>query len=210
MAPDKGAEGGAGASTESESTGSQTDDASGGTTQSSGEQGSQDKDKDAQPQFTQAQLDAIVKDRLTRERAKAEADRKKAEDAAQAEALKAKEEWKTLAQQHEAKLAELQPQAESLTATIAGYEARLVKDLDAEIKEWPEEVRAMDPGADVPLLERLAWRDKARALAHKLLDAAATPGNTRRPPAAGAAGDEKAREKAVADYRRQWRAGIKP
>lgn len=46
--------------------------------------------------------------------------------------------------------------------------------LTAEIKAWPAEVKALDPGED-DLLARLAWVEKARPLAQKLLTPTAPP-----------------------------------
>ena len=67
-----------------------------------------------QPKFTQAQLDAIIKDRLERADKQKEAASKAAADAAKAEELKAKQEWQTLAEQREKELKDAQSKLEKM------------------------------------------------------------------------------------------------
>jgi hypothetical protein len=113
--------------------------------------------------FTQADLDRIVKDRLAdsqrRTEQKAAADRKAAED----KALADNAEWKTLAEQRASELETAKAQA----ALVEGYAKRLNALVDAEIAAWPDEVKALDPGAKA-VDARLDWLEKSRALARRL------------------------------------------
>jgi len=133
--------------------------------------------------FTQAELDRIVKERLAEEQARAEkraaAERKKAED----DALAKNAEWQKLAEQRAAELDQARVQAES----AARYAAALNAQLEAEIADWPDEVKSLDPGAE-RLDERLTWVAKSRALAAKLKSLPAAPRTEagRTPPAAPA------------------------
>ena len=113
--------------------------------------------------FTQADLDRIVGERLAEETRKQEAKATKAAEAARAAALKDQGDYKKVAEQHEARLAELEP----YKARVEAYEQRLSAEIEAEIKDWPAEVKAFDPGAE-NMQARLDWRDKARPLAAQL------------------------------------------
>lgn len=64
--------------------------------------------------FTQAELDAIVKDRLAREKAKREEAEKAAREKAEAEALAKNQEWEKLAAQREKELNEIKAENERL------------------------------------------------------------------------------------------------
>lgn len=80
-----------------------------------------------QPKFTQAQLDAIIKDRLERADKQKEAASKAAAEAAKAEELKAKQEWQTLAEQREKELKEIQSKYEKAQSDM------LKRDIAAKI-----------------------------------------------------------------------------
>lgn len=122
-----------------------------------------DEKKPDEARFNQADVDRILKARLAEEaertRKQAEADRKKADEAA----LAKNAEWQTLAETRLAELNALKPQADQ-AATLA---QRMNSLIEAEIAAWPAEVRALDPGADA-IDARLSWLEKARALAAKL------------------------------------------
>lgn len=106
--------------------------------------------------FTQTDVDRLVEERL------AEREKVAKEEAAK-KAAKEEGKWQELAQQYEGRIAELEPQAKR-----AEELAKLLNErIDAQIKDWPEEVRALDPGHE-KLDDRLAWLDKGKALAEKL------------------------------------------
>lgn len=94
-----------------------------------------------------------------KEKAEAKA-RKKAEEARLAE----QGEYKKLAEQHQARLTELEPVAERYTALSAQVAAQI----EAQIKDWPNEVKTFDPGAGASVEQRLAWLEKSKPLIAKL------------------------------------------
>jgi hypothetical protein len=113
--------------------------------------------------FSQADLDRIVKERLADSQRRA--DQKAAADkrAAEEKALADNAEWKTLADQRAAELETTKAQA----AAAAAYAKRLNAMADAEIADWPDEVKALDPGKDA-IEQRLDWLEKSRPLAKRL------------------------------------------
>jgi hypothetical protein len=113
--------------------------------------------------FTQADIDKIVKDRLAEQKRKLEGD---------AATAKAKEqgEWQAVAEKHEARVKELEPLEEQVTR----YRGLLAAQIDAQIKDWPAEVKALDPGGD-DLDARMAWVEKSKPLAEKLGKALTAP-----------------------------------
>lgn len=111
--------------------------------------------------MTQAELDRIIAERLQRERDKSAKESAKAAQIAEAERLKGQQEWKTLAEKHEAELNALRPvaaRAEAMEAVIKGmYTARLAT-LPQALRSAVDSLPVTDP------LERLAWLDKNGAL----------------------------------------------
>ncbi len=93
--------------------------------------------------------------------------------------LKEQGEYKKLADQYQARTQELEPVAERYTA-LSGLIAEQVK---AQIKDWPAEVKAFDPGEDAPIEQRLAWLEKSKPLIEKLQQQARAqqPGNAPNP-----------------------------
>jgi hypothetical protein len=114
--------------------------------------------------FTQADLNRIVQERLADQRKRAEKQIEDEKRAANEARLKEQGEFKTIAEQKEAELAELRPKAE-IADQLA---ARMNAAIDAEVQAWPKEVTDMDPGA-ADVSARLAWQEKARPLAQRLL-----------------------------------------
>lgn len=97
--------------------------------------------------------------------------------------LKEQGEYQKLAEQHEARVRELEPVHERYTTLSS-----LVNDqIKQEIKDWPATVKALDPGEDAPIEQRLAWRNKARAIVGDLQQQARAtmPGNVPNPRPAG-------------------------
>ncbi len=139
--------------------------------------------------------------KVTREQAKAlqeqaDAEAKAKADAAEAEA-KAKGEFKQLAEKHEKRVAELEPIAQSYTK-LAELVSEQIKD---EIKDWPQSVKALDPGKDAPIEERLAWKNRAAAIVTELATTArgSLPGNRPNPTPQG----QPSREELVAANRKE-------
>lgn len=136
--------------------------------------------------FSQAQLDDIVKDRLNRQRAQLQQEREQ-------EAMKAQAKWEPLAQQHEARVKELEPQVTTLTDRIQGYEDILIRSVEAEIKDWPAEAKALIP-AEADALAQMAAVEKARPLIAKITGATAQGNGPGPRPRAGQQNNEQSVE----------------
>lgn len=135
-----------------------------------------------------------------KKREKAEA---KAKQQLDEQRLQEQGEYKKLAEQHAARVLQLEP-------IVERYEqlAKLVgEQIDGEIKDWPQTVKALDPGADSGIETRLAWQNKARAIVGDLQQQARAtqPGNSPNPkPASGSSPDQLAR-----NYEQRLRASGK-
>lgn len=113
--------------------------------------------------FTQTDVDGLLARTRDEERRKYE---KKITDAqAEAERKKAIEqgEFQRLYEAEQSKTAELAAKAEAAER----YATRIHASIDAEIKEWPEEVVKGDPGKE-NVDARLKWVEDMRALATRL------------------------------------------
>lgn len=115
------------------------------------------------PTFTQAQINAIIADERRKWESKAEADRKKAEDAAKEAALKEQGEYKALAEQHASRIAELEPltgQVETLTQERDAALAVVTSLVEQELTAAPDFVR--DAIAEKSPVDQLAYITKHR------------------------------------------------
>lgn len=101
--------------------------------------------------FTQAELDAIVRDRLDRERKKADEQARKAAEDAEAKKLAEQQEWQKLASQHEGRVKELEPRAQQADR----YEAALKAHLATQRTALPAHITALLDKLDVA--EQLEW-----------------------------------------------------
>jgi seryl-tRNA synthetase len=112
--------------------------------------------------FSQAELDAIVKDRLKRAEEKAQSAQAKAQADAAAKALEEQGEFKKLADERAKTVDTLTAEKETLTAQLEDvtakakkYETALTAILDAQKGSIPEHVR---PLLDkLPIDEQMAW-----------------------------------------------------
>lgn len=127
-------------------------------------------------------------------RAENAAHRKKAQEqtqaaqAAEQARLAEQGQFKQLAEQHEARVKELEPVAQSysqLAELVSGQ-------IESQIKDWPTELKAFDPGKDAPIEQRLAWLEKSKPLLEKLQQQARSqsPGNAPGPRPANAGGSK--------------------
>lgn len=124
-------------------------------------------------------------------------------ETAEAQKLKEAGEFKTLYEQTEARVKELEPVVEENTF-LRNY---AMKQLEATIEDWPEEVKAFDPGKKASLQERLNWLDKSKPLVAKLQGqqgSANRGGNSFNPRPAGQAGPKTSEE-----YKKEFRAAGK-
>jgi chromosome segregation ATPase len=125
--------------------------------------------------------------------------RQRREEEARQEQLKKQGEFQKLAEKHEQRVKELEPVSQRYTAL-----ADLLKgQIDTQVKDWPAEVKAFDPGADSPIEQRLAWVEKSRPLVEKLTATARgnAPGNSPNPPPA----NQGTSEQDVSELRRRIR-----
>ena len=119
---------------------------------------------------------------------KESAARRKAHDEAQAQLQAAadvqlanEKKWEELANKRKADL----DAATSRLSMLDRLTQLTQERIDSELKGWPAEVRALDPGGD-DLLARLEWLEHARPLVGKLAQAATqTRGNTPSPKPGG-------------------------
>jgi hypothetical protein len=136
---------------------------------------------------------------------------KKAADAAEhakqeAEDAKRREQgqFKELADSYKAKVDELTPLATRYQALSDLVNAQI----EAQIKDWPAEVKAFDPGKDAPVETRQAWVNKSLPLITKLVQGApGTPGNS---PGPKPVGQQQAQQQDVATLKDRYRASRGP
>jgi DNA repair exonuclease SbcCD ATPase subunit len=127
----------------------------------------------------------------------------KAKQQAEEARLKEQGEFKQLAEKHEARVKELEPISTRYTTL-----AELVSSqIEAQVKDWPAEVKTFDPGKDAPIEDRLAWINKSQPLIEKLQQQARamTPGNAPGPRPAGGNSEQQA----IEELRQRYRASGK-
>lgn len=169
-------------------------------------QGATPATQGAQSDATTEALKAKIAD-LERDNRKYRADRKQQDDAAAAaeqQRLKEQGEFRALAEKHEARVKELEPVNErytQLSSLVAGQ-------IEVQIKDWPQEVKAFDPGADAPIEQRLTWLEKSKPLIEKLAQQqrATNPGNGPNPRPSGGTPDT-ARDSFMDKMRRSGKYG---
>jgi len=85
--------------------------------------------------------------------------------------LKEQGEFQKLAEQHQARVQELEPISERYSKLT-----ELVSDqIKSQTKDWPPEIKTFDPGENASIEDRLAWVEKSKPLIDKLQ--ASKPGN---------------------------------
>ena len=149
------------------------------------------KKADTDRTFTQAEVDAIVKERVGREQRKADEASKKAAAEAEAKALSEQGKYKELYEATAQERDELKPYRDRYEALASQQRAALM----AEVAKWPAEVKALLPGEDADVTVLAEAVTKARALVTALngkAEGAAAHGNP--PPPAGKAGMGAERE----------------
>ncbi len=114
--------------------------------------------------FTQADVDRIVAERVSREQRKAQEAADKARRDAEEKAALENGEFKKLADTYKAQLDGIAPKADLADKLVE----QLTAQIEARIKKLPAEVSALDPGAG-DIVVRLAWLDRAEELAAKLV-----------------------------------------
>lgn len=148
-----------------------------------------------------SRLDEVLKE--LRDMKKAESDREAASAKAEEDRLAEQQKFRELADSRQAKLDEVTPKA----ARLEKLAEILTAQVDAEIKDWPDEVKALDPGPDADIETRMEWVSKARSVIAKINAAPAPSGNgpTPRPTKPGSADDQAARKQFEQDARNFFR-----
>lgn len=127
-----------------------------------------DPKKTDEKQFSQSELEAIVKDRLARAQRKADEAATKAKSDAEQKALVEQGEFKTLAEQRASTIAELTQQIESAKAhesTAEKYRNALKARLEADKKALPAHIVALlDQLDEIKQMEWLANPTNAEAM----------------------------------------------
>lgn len=106
-----------------------------------------------------------VNNELKRLRDESEKAAKAAKDAEEKK-LTDQAEWQKLADQRQARIAALEP----LEVEHSALTERIAAAMNAEIKDWPEEVKALAPVSAVSPVAMLDWLEKHRPLAAKLAE----------------------------------------
>jgi uncharacterized protein YdaU (DUF1376 family) len=149
---------------------------------------------DNERRFTQAQVDAAINNRLARERKAAEEKTAKERLAAEQKALAENNEFKTLAERHAARLAQLEPELEVVTTKHAALAEKINRQIEQGIRDWPAEARKMVPASD-DVAARLDAYENMRQLLDGGRLSGRQPGNGTGPrPTAGPAASEKTEE----------------
>lgn len=136
----------------------------------------------SEPKFTQEDVNRLITDRLAREQRVREAESKKAAEDAELKRLADQQEFKQIADKHESRVKELEPTVQSLTAERDAYQAHILADIDAAMKEWPEEFKELVP-TEGDALNRLRAFQAASKAYGKISGTtrAPVPGNTTKP-----------------------------
>jgi hypothetical protein len=114
--------------------------------------GTQGDDK----KFTQSDIDRIVSERLTREKEKQERESREKQG-----------EYEKLYGEVKPKFEQTTQENETLKKRLEALETAGHKQIDDLVKDWPKEVKDLDPGKD-SLESRQAWVERVKPLAQKL------------------------------------------
>lgn len=120
------------------------------------------------PEWAQKKIGALnAEARQNRlDKQKALDDKKASEEAT----LKEQNNYKALYEKAEKELSELKPKA----AQTEELNELLMSRINAEIADWPEEVKSMAPDGEVSAAEMVKWLEKAKPLALKVMKGAET------------------------------------
>jgi hypothetical protein len=144
------------------------------------------EDKDKGGTLTQAEVNRI----LAKEKRKWQQDldqaAAEAKDKADKEAAEKTGQFETLYKTEQAKVKTLQDQLKAKDTELETLRDTVSKNIDAQVKDWPDEVLALDPkridGDNYSLQARIDWVARARKLADKLAGTPPPPGNGPTPP----------------------------
>jgi len=158
-------------------------------------------------QYTQADVDRLVGERLAKARTEAETAALRAREQAEEDRLKAAGEWRTIAEERAARLGELESIGSQYEADLAAYKEAVRKHNKAKMADWPQVLREAIPhGDEDDPLEVARAIESHRAVARQLAGAApaglrAVPGNRAGPRPAALVPSQNAVEEALARKR---------
>lgn len=113
--------------------------------------------------FTQAEVDRIISERLSREKEKQDREQREKQG-----------EFEKLYNEFKPKFEQVNEENTKLSERLKRLEEANHKQIEDQIKDWPEEVKALDPG-NSDLEVRLAWVERVKPLAQKLVTPAKAP-----------------------------------
>ena len=140
-----------------------TDDVSGGQDDKDGQDGGKDK-KPPEKQFSQADVDTIIADRLRREKEKSEKASQKTKEAAEAQKLAEQEKFKELAEKHGLKITGLEANLETQVAELEDTTGKIDR-LEEALKALLEAQKEGLPDFILPLLDKMDPVDQLEYLA---------------------------------------------
>jgi hypothetical protein len=141
-----------------------TDDATGGQElETDGQEGGKDE-KPPEKQFSQADVDNIIADRLRREKEKSEKASQKAKETAEAEALAEQDKFKELAEKHGLKITGLEADLETRVAELEDTTGKIDR-LEVALQALLEAQKEGLPDFILPLLEKMDPVDQLEYLA---------------------------------------------
>lgn len=122
--------------------------------------------------FSQAELDAIVKDRLDRQQAKFDSAKQKESEKAEADRLEKEKEFEELANKRKSKVdslelekATISEERDSLQGQVDGYEKAIVEQVTALMEKVPDHIKPLLE--KLPPLEQWTWLQENGVTASK-------------------------------------------
>lgn len=98
------------------------------------------------------------------------------------DALVEQQKFQQLADERATEIGKLKPKADQFDELSVLFETQYT----AEVKDWPKELLEMAPANDAPITQRLAWLEKAKPMARKLMTPAPSDnGQGQRQPVGG-------------------------
>lgn len=124
---------------------------------------SRDPDYESLPDWARSEIKQLKGEaRERRLNAKAQDDAAKVQRDAD---LVEQQKFQQLAEERAAEIGRLKPKADQYDELSSLFE----KQYTDEIKDWPKELLEMAPAAETPINQRLAWMEKAKPMAKKLM-----------------------------------------
>jgi small-conductance mechanosensitive channel len=137
----------------------------------------EDKDKG----LSQSEVNRILAREKRRWQQELDQKASEAKEQADKEAAEKTGQFETLYKTEQAKVKTLQDQLKARDTELETLRDTVSKGIDVQVKDWPDEVLALDPkridGDNYSLQARIDWVNRARKLADKLAGTPPPPGN---------------------------------